>query len=452
MFQASELYRAVGTGTIMPYPNLAPKPLLFLERASVDTGILSAFVLFGPALAPSEVITGPPEWALGKIQVLRDPAILAELDEGIPYKPQQFGFVELQGKTFWFVAMRSPGSTDGADGATRPYGLDGTTWYASAVWFHEHFHNIQPLRSDLAEGWDPSRDRSLYPAADVRFGGLQLLENAVLAHRFTNAGSARDALETFLVVRDKRRLLFPDLVASYEHLETVEGTASYVEGTFLEIIGREAVSPDTGKVYSFPQKVPEDPATWLPFFFGEFEYSTGCAIAQALTVLVGSAWKDSYCSYGQDEVAPSLAAYTRQYIATPVGEHAEKLFQAAADAYDLPRMESRVREADFITQWQAMGFPEPAFVSQDHTVPGFIVRVTNKDDTPARFPRLRLTPNPATTINHEVATLFADQDGRASADNAITLRPDLAPGEHIVATIETLDFPGTPSDLILTIT
>lgn len=316
MFQASEVYRAARTGMIMPYPNLAPKPLLLLERRSADTEILSAFAIFGRTSEPGNAIAGPPQWALGEIQVLRDTATLAELDKGIPFKGQPMGFVEFQGQMCWYVVMRSPGTT---------YGMDGATWYASAVWFHEHFHLLQPYGSNLPEGWDPSRDRYLYPAADVRFGGLQLLENTVLAHRFTSASSARDALETFLAVRDKRRALFPGLVASYEHLETMEGVASYAEGTFLELIGREAVSPDDGKVYSFPQKVPEDPGTWVPFFSGEFEYSTGCAIAQALTVLVGSAWKDSYCSYSNEEVAPSLVAYTRQYVATPIGEQAEML-------------------------------------------------------------------------------------------------------------------------------
>ncbi len=447
MFQVSEIYRAVGTGTIMPYRNLAPRPLLLLERKAADTEIMSAFMISSRTSKPSEIIVGPPQWALGEIQVLRDATSLAELDEGILYKQQEFGFVKFRGQTFWYVVMRSPDAV----GFPRPYGFDGSTWYASATWFHEHFHGLQPHGYTLPEGWNPSRDRYVYPAADVHFGGLQWLENVVLVHRFTSANSARDALETFLAIRDKRRTLFPDMVATYEQTETLEGVASYAEGRFLEIIGREAISPDTGKVYSFPQKIPEDPATWLPFFFGEFEYSTGCAIAQALTVLVGSAWKDSYCSYANEETAPTLVGYTRQYVTTPVGEHAERLYQAAAHTYGLPRLETRIREANFVAQWRALDFTEPAVVKQDHSAPGFIMHVTNKDGTPARFPRLRLTPNPTTTIDSDVTTLFANQDGRASADKAITLRPDLPPGEHVVAIVETLDFPNPPSNLIYTI-
>ena len=94
----------------------------------------------------------------------------------------------------------------------------------------------------------------------------------------------------------------------------------------------------------------------------------------------------------------------------------------------------------------ALEFSRPLVGTQEFDS---LISVTNKDGTPARFPRLRLTPNPVTTIASEVTILFANQDGRAAADKAVIPRPDLPSGDHIVATIEILDFPHPSSNLTI---
>lgn len=435
IYQASEVYRVVEIGGVLPYPALAPRPLILVERTAAGEELASAVVLFTES-ATGQITAGPPAWNLGEVEIIRDRATLTELREGLLDDHQQFGGIEFRGEWCWFVVMRSPGSS---------HGLDGSTWFASALWFHEHLHWLQPVGFSLPDGWVPSQDRYTYPAADVSFGGFQLLENAVVARRLDTPAAAAEALEVFLAVRDSRRALWPELVNSYEHVETVEGVASYAEGAFLAIAGREAVDPDTGKVYSFPQELPSDPLTWLPFFFGEFEYSTGCAIAQALTALVGARWKDDYVTYSQDDSAPTLVDYVRQYVATPTGEHAARLCEQAARRHNLEGMLSRIRDADFVAQWRALELPEPTRVLQ---VEKFRLAVVDQYDRPTRFTRLRVVPDPATTVGGVPAVLVTSHDGAVDVGPVIVVRPDLPVGRHVVATVSAIDFRNPGVDVV----
>lgn len=455
MYQASELHRAVRGGELMSWPNLAPEPVVLIERDSGTGPLLRAYVVFSrvvPASEHADVVEGPPEWGLGPVSVIIDEADLAELRTGLGYDQQEFGNVTFRDAQWWSVMVRSAGALPEPP-QPFAYGFDGGTWYASAVWFHEYVHGLQPREWPLPAGWDLWSARWAYPAGDVAFAGLQHLENAVVATAFTSPAAARAGLETFLAVREQRRAMFPDQVTSYECMETVEGVASYAEGAFLAFAGREAVSPDSGKVYSFPQRVPTDltkPDWYFWFFWGEFEYSTGCALAQALTVLVGSAWKEDYCAHAGADISPTLVEYVRQYVPTPTGEHAEALVAAAAEQHDLVAMEAAVREADFVTQWRNSGYQEPTTITQDETDPLFGVAVTNAKGEPFPFARLLLEPDPSTTIGGTATVLIADANGVVSAGGVFEVKPGLGAGRHVVGSVRALDFRNPGIDLVHT--